>query len=231
MPETFPFNHFLKPLEKKVDPNRNQKEKASTAPQNGKKSELLESLRDNIAPRKFEKFFAKTFTVKDIQDKQILFQVNSEQDKTSILKDYSEILKECIFETFNKKINFKIEVHKSNVSTSTPFEERPRFKLELDETEDDVKSKIESTYINHMNPEPQGRLIDEKKRFENFIIGASNHLAFATAKAVAKTPGKNGKYPSLYIHSNSGLGKTHLMQAIGHHVLSTVCWNKYCDIL
>jgi len=69
-----------------------------------------------------------------------------------------------------------------------------------------------------MNPDPQELVIDNLKRFENFIIGASNQLAFATAQAVAQTPGKNGKYPSLYLHSNSGLGKTHLLHAVANQI-------------
>lgn len=48
--------------------------------------------------------------------------------------------------------------------------------------------------------------------FENFIVGSSNELAYATAQAVAKTPSK--AYNPLVIYGNSGLGKTHLLNAI-----------------
>jgi len=53
-----------------------------------------------------------------------------------------------------------------------------------------------------------------KYTFENFIVGNSNQLAFAGAKAVSENPGDT--FNPLVIHSPVGLGKTHLLQAIGH---------------
>src|SRR5690606_5475179 len=46
-----------------------------------------------------------------------------------------------------------------------------------------------------------------------------NNLAYATAKAVGENPGKSGKYPCLYLFSDSGLGKTHLLHAIANSIL------------
>jgi len=57
---------------------------------------------------------------------------------------------------------------------------------------------------------------DGRYRFENFVVGQSNRLAYAGAKAVAAQPGV--KYNPLFIYGSSGLGKTHLMRSIAYEI-------------
>jgi chromosomal replication initiator protein len=93
-----------------------------------------------------------------------------------------------------------------------------------------IKSKVTAHFqVSSIQPEPTDgyayretpQTIDShisdfnpKYTFESFVVGSSNQLAYAAAQAAAQNPGEG--YNPLFIYGGSGLGKTHLLQAIGH---------------
>jgi chromosomal replication initiator protein len=60
--------------------------------------------------------------------------------------------------------------------------------------------------------------LNERYSFDNFIVGASNELAFAACQAISQQPGT--KYNPLFLYGGVGIGKTHLMQAVGNSLLA-----------
>jgi chromosomal replication initiator protein len=71
-------------------------------------------------------------------------------------------------------------------------------------------------------------LLNPRYTFENFVIGASNRFAHAAAQRVAEEPAK--AYNPLFIYGPSGLGKTHILHAIGHYVYQNFSSLNVCYV-
>jgi len=133
--------------------------------------------------------------IKKVEDKLIFFTVPSEFIKEYIETNYFFDLIYAIRNTFNKELQIRIEP----LSKSENVDKQMKM----------MAKNVEGNIIDRSS-------LNDKYTFDNFVIGNSNRLAHASSVAVAKHPAET--YNPLFIYGKSGLGKTHLLNAIGNYV-------------
>ncbi len=132
-----------------------------------------------------------------------------------MMEQYNHIFASVISEIAGKELDFKI-IYDDELSKILA----KKAKI--------IKKEEEKTVNKYENLQQMYSCnLNLKFKFDNFVVGSNSELAYAGALAVAKNPGKT-TYNPLFIYGNSGVGKTHLLQAIGHFVLDKGLRVKYC---
>ena len=158
--------------------------------------EALEQLRERLGQQNFETWI-KPIRVKEAGDDEILLEVPNKFFRDWLAEHFLRPIRETLSDAAHHEIKVAIAINQKMQPSAAPIEKRP-----------EREAPKSSTRVNNLIP---------KYTFENFVVGASNQFAHAASLAVANQPGDH--YNPLFIYGGVGLGKTHLINAIGHRVM------------
>jgi chromosomal replication initiator protein len=165
---------------------------------------VLGEIELNLSKANFTTWFKNTF-ISSLENKKVVICVPNTFTKAWLEKKYHKEISGALQNVCNEKIQeifYKVETRKFNpvgdLLKKIKFKKDP-----ADET---------SAAVNRFG-------LNSRYVFNNFIVGKGNELAHAASQAVAANPGN--AYNPLFIYGGVGLGKTHLLQAIGHEVSKT----------
>jgi len=159
---------------------------------------VLERIKKKSNPQVFF-WFAPLEPLSETEDCLVL-KANSEFDRDWINNHYLEFINDTIKDVYGKRVSLMIEAREeSRVVKKTESAYKPEVR---------IPPKTDKLYRGVLNP---------NYSFDRFIVGSSNQFAHAASTAVASKPGE--AYNPLFIYGGVGLGKTHLINAIGNYVL------------
>jgi chromosomal replication initiator protein len=162
---------------------------------------LSAAIRSRVSADSFNRWFSGV-SVLSATPEQITLGVPNPIHQFFIESNYAHLMNSAIEEICGAPRTLVLECAQEE-SVQTEEQERPV-------TEPSPQRTLKSA------PLPTG--MNPSYTFESFIVGANNQFAHAASQAVAHAPART--YNPLFIYGGSGLGKTHLLQAIGHHILS-----------
>ncbi len=170
---------------------------------------VLENLKLSLSSANFATWFPQTFInkIKEVDKNHQIIEIASPSAfiKDTIENRYYGLIKEALDKTTKKKNDLTFVVKQPKKTKTTKEVEKGT----LFEKEEPKKPSIQEAIIR------AGLRSDFN--FETFAVNATNQMAHAAARAVADSPGK--AYNPLFLYGGVGVGKTHLMQAVGADIL------------
>ena len=156
---------------------------------------FLEKIKSQISDIAYETWFKETKLINLDNDTATVL-VPFHMHKKSLSENYNDIIEETFTSITNSNFKFNYVIE--------------------EEVENELTGEVQNIGVPNNNDFFDSNL-DIRYTFENFMIGPSNKFAATSALAVAERPGK--MYNPLFIYGSSGLGKTHLMHAIGNYIV------------